>query len=255
MKIFYEVSGSEQSKQAYKHYSTLYPPCAKDAAQVIVVIGGDGFMLRCLHAYTNHNVQLYGLNYGTVGFMMNAPSDNLIQSIETAKEHILHPLQAHTERIDDTNKTLQSQTLYGYNEVSIHRLTQQAIHIQISIQEKIRLQKLVCDGALVATPVGSTAYNLSAMGPVLPIQSQALALTPISPFNPRRWRGAVIPDNGEVLFKCLDTEKRPASVATDNTAVQNIKSVRISKATHRQVSILTDNTHDLEERIIAEQFQ
>ncbi len=250
MKIFYEVSGSEQSQQAYKHYANMYPPCAVEDAQIIVVIGGDGFMLRCLHAYTNRDVKLYGLNYGTVGFMMNAPSDNLIGAIETAHEHVLHPLQAHTEHMHAP-----PQTLYGYNEVSIHRLTQQAIHIKISIQDKVRLPKLVCDGALVATPVGSTAYNLSAMGSVLPIQSQALALTPISPFNPRRWRGAVIPDNGEVLFECLDTEKRPASAATDNTALRHIKSVRISKATQRQVSLLTDSTHDLEERIITEQFQ
>lgn len=250
MKIFYEVSGTVQSKQAYDHFARIYPPCDVSEAQVIVVIGGDGFMLRCLHAYTNRNVKLYGLNYGTVGFMMNESPENLIQSIEMAHEHILHPLQADVELTYDKN-----QVIYGYNEVSIHRITQQAVHIQVSIQDKIRLSKLVCDGALVSTPVGSTAYNLSAMGPVLPIQSHALALTPISPFHPRRWRGAVIPDTGEVLFKCMDIQKRPASVATDNTAIMNIKSVRISKATHRKVCILTDSQHDLEERIIAEQFQ
>lgn len=250
MKIFYAVSGSVQSKQAYDTFAAIYPPCDISAAQVIVVIGGDGFMLRCLHAYTNLDVKLYGLNYGTVGFMMNDPPENLIQSIEMAHEHTLHPLQAVVEMTDNKN-----QIMYGYNEVSIHRITQQAVHIQVSIQDKIRLPKLVCDGALVSTPVGSTAYNLSAMGPVLPIQSQALALTPICPFHPRKWRGAVIPDTGEVIFECMDTEKRPASVATDNNAIMNIKNVRIKKATHRQVSILTDSQHDLEERIIAEQFQ
>lgn len=250
MRIFYETSESEQSKNAYKELSAIHPPCEKHDADVIVVIGGDGFMLRCLHAYTNKNVKLYGLNYGTVGFMMNTISNNVITAIQNAHEHTLYPLEADAVLGDGSTCTL-----YGYNEVSLHRLTQQAIHLQIDIQEKKRMDKLVCDGALVATPIGSTAYNLSAHGAVLPIGSHALALTPISPFHPRRWRGAILPDTAQITFTCLDTKKRPVALATDNRSIDNITSVRIRKASCRHVCILTDSHHDLEERIMLEQFQ
>ncbi|MGB1361181.1 MAG: NAD kinase [Alphaproteobacteria bacterium] len=248
MKIFYEVSNTPEAKKEFERLNKLFPASSETDAEVIVVIGGDGFMLRSLHKYYGKNKKMYGLNFGTVGFMMNPATDDLLSAIEKSNEHIITPLE-----LTATLKDGKTENLMGFNEVSIHRKTAQAINLKVQVGNKTRLDELICDGALVSTPAGSTAYNLSANGSILPLDSNAISLTPISSFRPRRWRGAILPNTVDVIFESTDTEKRPAYATADNKTIDNVVKMKI-KSAEKGICILTDANHDLEERIISEQF-
>lgn len=244
------ASEALQAQGAYNLLNNQYDFVPIEEAEVIVALGGDGFMLHCLHQYQQYHLPIYGINRGTVGFLMNSFSDeDLLERVNCAREQHLYPLRMDAINID--GKTTQA---LAFNEVSITRKSQQAANIEIIIDGKTRLEKLVSDGVLVATPAGSTAYNLSVHGPIIPLGSHILALTPISPFRPRRWRGALLPHNVTIDFINTDPHKRPISATADSYEVLNVQSVRIVEDQQQFVSLLFDRHHSLEERIIREQF-
>jgi NAD+ kinase len=222
-------------------------------ADTVVVLGGDGFMLTVLHQMLDMGrvVPAYGINYGTVGFMMNKVRSTrpIIQRVMRAEPISVTPLEM-------TARTHSGEVLtaYAINEVSLLRETRQTARLEITVNGKVRMADLACDGILVATPAGSTAYNLSANGPILPLGSHMLALTPISPFRPRRWKGAIIPETAEVSFRVLDPEKRPVAAVADQKEVRDIDSVTITAALDHRLHLLFDRGASLEERIFAEQF-
>ena len=219
-------------------------------ADVIVAIGGDGFMLEVLRKFMAVNVPIYGINCGTVGFLMNPyEPDGLPDRLERAESAVIHPLLMSAETIDG-----RTETEHAINEVSLFRQTRQSARIKISVNGKVRMASLTCDGVLLATPAGSTAYNLSAHGPILPINAQLLALTPISAFRPRRWRGALLSHDAVVEFDATDPEHRPVSAVADNYEVRDV--VRVTAKEDRSISmrLLFDQGHSLDERILREQF-
>jgi NAD+ kinase len=219
-------------------------------ADVVVCLGGDGFMLETLHRTLAADVPVYGMNCGSVGFLMNAfQEDDLPARLARSQDVILHPLRMHAV----TRQGVVEEAL-ALNEVSLLRQLRQTAKIRITIDGRIRLQELVCDGVLVATPAGSTAYNLSAHGPIVPLSANLLPLTPISAFRPRRWRGALLPSTAEVVFEILEGEKRPVSAVADFTEVRDVASVAISEDRSVKSTILFDPEQGLSERIIAEQF-
>lgn len=221
-----------------------------DKADVIVALGGDGFMLAVMHQCVNLGVPLYGMNKGTVGFLMNDFGDkDLAKRLNAAEPTNLHPLRVIVTKADGG-----TEEAIAFNEVSLLRETRQAAKIKVSVDNRVRLKELVCDGVLLATPAGSTAYNLSAHGPILPINSQILALTPISAFRPRRWRGALLPHQAEVRLEIMESNKRPTSAVADHTEVRNVVDVRIREDRKLNVVCLFDPEHSLEERILLEQF-
>ncbi|HOV96152.1 MAG TPA: NAD kinase [Thermomonas sp.] len=220
-------------------------------ADVIVSLGGDGFMLQTLHRHGVLGKPVYGMKLGTVGFLMNQyrAEDDLLARIEAAEPAVLHPLemQAHTE----SGATVGS---LAYNEVSLLRQTRQAAHVCIELNGEVRLDELICDGVMLATPAGSTAYNFSAHGPILPLGANVMALTPIAPFRPRRWRGAVLKSGTEVRFRVHDPHKRPVSATADSHEVRDVTEVLVRESRDRRVTLLFDPEHNLEERILIEQF-
>ena len=223
-------------------------------AVVAVVLGGDGHMLHVLHQMIDANrvIPAYGINLGTVGFLMNRQksSRTLAERVARARPLAVNPL----EMIATTGSGAQH-VFAAINEVSLLRETRQTARLEIAVNAKVRIAELFCDGILVATPAGSTAYNLSANGPILPLGSNMLALTPISPFRPRRWRGAIIPDHYEIEFRVLDPEKRPVAAVADQREVRDIHVVKVRADRERQLTLLFDPGKTLEERIFAEQFQ
>jgi NAD+ kinase len=228
-----------------------YGTAAPDEADVIVALGGDGFMLQTLHRHMNLEIPIYGMNQGTVGFLMNSfEADGLLDRIDRAETAVLHPL-----RMKATQESGSMQEALAINEVSLLRQSRQAAKISISIDGRVRIPELVCDGVLVATPAGSTAYNLSAHGPILPLDAGVMALTPISAFRPRRWRGALLPRNAKVEFEILDPYKRPVSAVADTTEVRDVVVVSIYEERSIALRLLFDPEHNLEERILNEQFQ
>lgn len=219
-------------------------------ADVIVALGGDGFMLDTLRARLGSDVAVYGMHRGSVGFLMNEfDLDGLPERIASATAHVLYPLRLEAECIDGG-----SHTALGINEVSMMRRSVQAAHLAVSINGVERLERLVCDGLLVATPAGSTAYNLSAHGPVLPLDAELLALTPISPFRPRRWRGALLPQDVTITVNVLDADKRPVNAGADSLEVADIACATIHRADDLPMRVLFDPGHSLEDRILGEQF-
>lgn len=227
-----------------------YGDVAPEDADVIVALGGDGFMLRTLHRHLALGIPVYGMKLGTIGFLLNQfHHDDLPERIARAQPTVMRPLRmlAHSE-------SGTSVEALAINEVSLLRQTKQAAHIRVSLNGIVRIEELMCDGVLVATPAGSTAYNLSAHGPILPIGSNMLAMTPISPFRPRRWRGAVLPATTEICFEVLDPYKRPVSATADSTEVRDVVEVRIRESTEHTMTLLFDPEHNLEERILNEQF-
>jgi NAD+ kinase len=220
------------------------------SCDVIVAVGGDGFMLETLRAYMNAGKAVYGVNCGTVGFLMNAPdAESLPQRIEEAERAVIHPLAM---RAVDASGT--SHHALAINEVSLFRQTRQSARIRIQVNGQTRMESLTCDGVLLATPAGSTAYNLSAHGPILPLNSHLLALTPISAFRPRRWKGALLPQDAIVRFEALDPEQRPVSAVADNQEVRNVVAVEARESRDISLTILMDKGQSLDERILREQF-
>lgn len=227
-----------------------YGDCGIDAADVIVALGGDGFMLETLHATQALDVPVYGMNRGTVGFLMNAyAEDQLRERLAAAEEAVLNPLAMRATTLDG----LVHQAL-AINEVSLLRAGPQAARLRISVDGKVRMEELVCDGALVSTPAGSTAYNYSAHGPILPIGADVLALTAMAAFRPRRWRGALLPKAAVVRFDVIDPDKRPVMADADGQSVRDVVSVEIRSEPNTRHRLLFDPGHGLEERLIREQF-
>ncbi|OED50062.1 NAD kinase [Rhodobacteraceae bacterium (ex Bugula neritina AB1)] len=250
LRIAFLASDAGVAQDALAELSRRYGHVPPDEAQVIVALGGDGFMLRTLHAMVDHPAPVYGMNRGTVGFLMNEyREDGLIERLEEAVQEIINPLSMTAmDRRGDVHKAL------AINEVSLLRAGPQAARLRISVDGRMRMQELVCDGALVATPAGSTAYNYSAHGPILPIGSDVLALTAIAAFRPRRWRGALLPSNAMVRFDVLEADKRPVMADADSISVADIDWVEIRTDTQIRHKILFDPGHGLEERLISEQF-
>lgn len=249
-RIAFVASQSDESQAALVALRSRYIDAPLEQADVVVALGGDGFMLRTLHRYLSFNIPVYGMKLGSVGFLMNHyDADNLPDRLARAKPTVLSPLmmQAHGESGNDI-------TALAFNEVSLLRQTKQAAHIRVSLNGAIKLEELICDGILVATPAGSTAYNFSAHGPILPFGSNVLTMTPISPFRPRRWRGAVLPATTEVRFEILDPYKRPVSATADSSEIRDVVEVRVYESKDKTVTLLFDPEHNLEERILNEQF-
>ena len=222
-------------------------------AQMLVALGGDGFMLHTLHRVLQGecpNIPVFGMNRGTVGFLMNEwRLDRLVERLTAAKPIHVHPLQMRA-----TTVAGETVTYAAINEVSLLRETRQTAKIEVSVNGRVVLPELACDGVLVATPAGSTAYNLSARGPILPLQANLLALTPISPFRPRRWSGAILPDDTAVSFTILDAKERPVSAVADQIEVRDVARVDVSLDRQRSLTLLFDPEHALDERIAMEQF-
>jgi NAD+ kinase len=249
-KIAFVASKSEQAEQARDRLAEVYPNVPVREADLIVALGGDGFMLQSLHRNLARNVPIYGMNQGTVGFLMNAyEEDGLLERLNRAEASVLHPLRMTVMREAGTE-----QEALAINEVSLLRQTRQAAKVRISIDGRVRIPELICDGVLVATPAGSTAYNLSAHGPILPLNAGVLALTPISAFRPRRWRGALLPRQASVKFEILENYKRPVSATADATEIRDVVEVEVSEARDIALKLLFDAEHNLEERILNEQF-
>lgn len=249
-KIAFLASSTPEAQLALSVLSAAHKPHAPQDADVICALGGDGFMLQTLHQHAWHGRPVYGMKLGTVGFLMNQfRGDELLARLAAAEPAVLRPLEmvAVTEA-----GTTDSQL--AYNEVSLLRQTRQTAHLRVHLNGRVRLDELVCDGALVATPAGSTAYNYSAHGPILPLGSSVIALTPIAAFRPRRWRGALLRADTEVRLEVLDPYKRPVSATADSHEVRNVVEVRISESRKHTVTLLFDPEHNLEERILNEQF-
>lgn len=249
-KLAFVAVDTEEANAALADLQSRYGNARPDQADVIVALGGDGFMLDTLHRFRDLERPIYGMNQGTVGFLMNEFStENLEQRLEAAEQATLYPLRMTAQNHDGT-----VHEALAVNEVSVFRETRQAAKVRISIDDRVRLDELVCDGVMVATPAGSTAYNLSAHGPILPLESNILALTPISAFRPRRWNGALLPHTAKVKVDVLNPEKRPVSAVADNHEVRNVTSVEVSEDRSIAHYLLFDAEHNLEERILREQF-
>jgi len=249
-KIAFLASETARAEGALQRLTARYGQVVPEQASVIVALGGDGFMLQTLHGTQHLGVPVYGMNCGTIGFIMNEyHEDDLIERLRKAEEEVINPLRLRAARPDGSV----SEAL-AINEVSLLRAGPQAAKLRIRVDGKLRLEELVCDGALVATPAGSTAYNYSAHGPILPIGSDVLALTAVAPFRPRRWRGALLPKSAKVRIDVLEPEKRPVMAEGDSRGAGVVTSVEIVSEPAIKHHILFDPGHGLEERLIREQF-
>jgi NAD+ kinase len=243
---FTGLPGSEPSLAELRQ---RYGDAGAADCDIVVALGGDGFMLQQLHAFTSQRKPIYGMNRGTVGFLMNEyRQDGLVERLAAAEKAVIHPLRmtAHSN-----SRMIEAR---AFNEVSLLRETRQAAKIRIMVDGRPRISELICDGVLVSTPVGSTAYNLSAHGPILPIDAALLALTPISAFRPRRWRGALLPHRAKVRFEMLENEKRPVSAVADDFEVRDVDYVDVAEDRSIAMTMLYDAGHNLDERILSEQF-
>jgi NAD+ kinase len=250
MKLAFRAAPTVEARRALVALQHRYGALDPTEADVIVPLGGDGFMLETLHAYLDLKKPIYGMNLGTIGFLLNAYTiEDLEERIARAQSVVLYPLRMRARMGD--GETVEA---IGINEVSIYRETRQAAQLKIAIDGVTRLGELVCDGVLVATPAGSTAYNLSAHGPIIPLGAKLLALTPISPFRPRRWHGALLPDTARVTIEVLEAEKRPVAAVADHDEVRGVRSVDISMDHKIAIPMLFDPGHSLDERILREQF-
>ncbi len=243
-------SRSPVAQEAVELLRGKFGHTAPEEADVIVALGGDGFMLQTLHAFMDLNKPVYGMNRGSVGFLMNDFEDEaLLDKIENARKALINPL-----RMKATDAMERSHTALAINEVAIFRQTHQAAKISILIDGDTMMEELICDGILAATPAGSTAYNLSAHGPILPIRSKMMALTPISAFRPRRWRGALLPWEAKLEFSVREQQKRPISATADHVEIRDVQTVTVSAASEIELQLLYDPGKGLEERLMREQF-
>jgi NAD+ kinase len=250
-RIAFFASEAPEARKALAKLAKLYGNAEPTSADVVVALGGDGLMLQALHKFMSSGLPIYGMNRGSVGFLMNDFSDKkLLERLHEAELTSIRPLKM--TAIGHDGKTHQG---LAFNEVSFLRQRSQAAKLHITIDGKSRLDELICDGLLVSTPVGSTAYNLSAHGPILPIGSSLLALTPISAFRPRRWRGAILPHNAKVKITVLESEKRPVAAVADHIEVRNVATVEIAEDKKRSVKLMFDPGHSLAERVLNEQFK
>jgi NAD+ kinase len=248
--IAFVAAGTPEAREAYDRLEKRYGNADPKGADVIVALGGDGLMLQTLHRFMNTGKPIYGMHRGTVGFLMNEYAEGgLVERLAAAKETIIHPL---VMRAHDARGNVHEHR--AINEVSLYRQSAQAAHLRILIDGQERLAELVADGVLVATPAGSTAYNLSVQGPIIPINASLLALTPISPFRPRRWRGALLPDKAKVTIEVLDADKRPVAAVADHGEVRAVREVDIRMDHTIALNMLFDPGHNLDERILREQF-
>lgn len=250
-KIAFVAANQNQAQEALARLQSHYAHVAPDDADIIVALGGDGFVLETLHRYMAVKTPIYGMNRGTVGFLMNEyDENNLTKRLANAETTELKPLRM--QAWDVNGKKFEALAI---NEVSLLRETRQAAKLKILIDDIERLDGMVCDGALVSTPAGSTAYNLSAHGPIIPIGADVLALTPISVFRPRRWRGALLPSAAKIEFQVESPDKRPVSATADSTEIRDVQRVIICEDKESALTLLYDPEHNLEERILKEQFQ
>lgn len=250
-RISFQASRAEAAQSARAALVARYGDAPAAEADVIVALGGDGFMLDTLHRHQELGLPVYGMNQGTVGFLMNefAP-DGLQARLAAAERAVIHPLRMAAEGRDG-----QVHHALAINEVSLLRTGAQAAQLRISVDGRVRMDALVCDGAMVSTPAGSTAYNYSAHGPILPIGSEILALTPVAAFRPRRWRGAILPMAANIRFEVLNPAKRPVNAIADSTEARDVVAVDVSSARDISHTLLFDPGHGLEERLLNEQFQ
>jgi NAD+ kinase len=249
-RVAFVASAADDAVAARAELVARYGDAPVSGADVVVALGGDGMMLQTLHDVMGLNLPIYGMNRGSVGFLMNEyRADELVERLHAAERTVIHPL---TMRARDRDGRVH--VAKAINEVQLWRQTFQAAKLRIEVDGTVRLPELACDGVLVATPTGSTAYNLSAHGPLLPLASPLLALTPISPFRPRRWRGALLPDRAAVAIDVLEFEKRPVAAVADNTEFRDVRRVEIALDRKTALTMLHDPGHGLDERILAEQF-
>ena len=249
-RIAFVASAGSEAQAALAELVRLYGNHAPDTADIIVAIGGDGLMLETLHRYMRAGKPIYGMHRGTVGFLMNEFSTHDLHTrLAAARESLINPLLMRATDIHD-----QVHLHHAINEVYLFRQTYQAAHVRILIDEHERMAELIADGILVATPAGSTAYNLSAQGPILPINAALLALTPISAFRPRRWRGALLPNTAFVVIEVLEGDKRPVAAVADHDEVRDVRRVEVLSDRTISMRMLFDPGHSLEERILREQF-
>lgn len=248
--VSFMSSGTPEADRAAAMLRERYGDCGLDNARIVVALGGDGLMLQALHAKMGRGIPVYGMNFGTVGFLMNDfAADGLADRLAAANPTDIYPLEMQVKLEDGSEHTA-----LALNEVSLFRMTYQAVKVEIVVDGETRLDELICDGVLLSTPAGSTAYNLSAHGPVLPIGAKLLALTPISPFRPRRWRGAVLNSDAVVKFITREPQKRPVSAVADNVEFQRVLEVTVRENRNQVATLLFDPGSGLEERVLAEQF-
>ena len=239
-----------EARDAYGKLTAAYGNSEPEKADVIVALGGDGLMLQTLHKFMKSGKPIYGMHRGTVGFLMNDyATGDLRARLEAAKDTVIHPLLM---RATDPDGKVQEHR--AINEVSLFRQSAQAAHLRVLIDGQERMQELIADGLLVATPAGSTAYNLSVQGPIIPINAPLLALTPISPFRPRRWRGALLPDKAKITIEVLEAEKRPVAAVADHDEVRSVRRVDVTMDPGIAINLLFDPGHNLDDRILREQF-
>ena len=249
MRLHFVATPVPEAQSALANLRQQYNDSGPEAAEVVIALGGDGFMLQTLHSFLGQGKPIYGMNLGSIGFLMNEYNEaGLPERLADADRASIHPLRMRATTADSCVDGL------AFNEVSLLRQTRQATKLRILVDGKVRISELICDGALVATPIGSTAYNLSAHGPILPIDSALLALTPISAFRPRRWRGALLPHHAKVRFEALEVEKRPVSAVADGLEVRDIVSGDVAEDRSVAMVMLYDAGRNLDERILTEQF-
>jgi len=248
--IAFVASERPEALEARDRLIARYGSVPESQAEVIVALGGDGFMLETLHGNLDRRTPVYGMNQGSVGFLMNDyEEDDLLERIAQSGKAMIHPLQ-----MDAWTEAGEVASGLAINEVSLLRQTRQSAKLRISIDGKVRLEELICDGCMVATPAGSTAYNLSAHGPIIPLDGRVLALTPISAFRPRRWRGALLPHEARVTFEVLEPDKRPVSAVADGLEVRRVARVEVRERRDIVLTMLFDAGRSFEERVLAEQF-
>ena len=251
MKFHFISSNTSEAIKAKKEYIDIYNQTAPELADIIIPIGGDGILLKSLHDFNELDKPFFGINYGSVGFLMNSSSNKDLNTVvKNSKSTDLKPLKM--TAVDEDNKIYDS---IAYNEVSLMRQSHQASKFQIKINDTTRMNELICDGVLVSTSAGSTAYNLSAHGSILPLDSKLLALTPISAFRPRRWRGALLSEKNIIKVKVINFKDRKVSVTADNIEFRNIKEVTIQSSKDKNCKILFDKDHSIEDKILNEQFE
>ena len=249
-RIAFSASDRPEAQEARRRLADRYGSAPMDAADVIVALGGDGFMLETLHAVMDRGTPVFGMNRGSVGFLMNDyGEDDLLRRIAGADRTVIHPLQ-----MDAWTEAGQVHSGLAINEVSLLRQTRQSAKLRISVDDRVRLDELSCDGCLIATAAGSTAYNLSAHGPIIPLGSEVLALTPISAFRPRRWRGALLSHQARVCFEVLEPDKRPVSATADSFEVRRVARVEVKERRDIALTMLFDADRSFGERVLAEQF-